>query len=37
VLSAPKDEQSALADVVKRSTRFGTKIAVEGDEAVFSA
>ena len=37
VLSAPKDEQTALAEIVKRSTRFGTKIAVVGDEAVFGA
>ena len=37
VLSAPKDEPAALADIVKRSARFGTKIAIEGDEAVFSA
>ena len=37
VLIAPKDEPVALADIVKRSTRFGTKISNEGDEAVFSA
>jgi poly-gamma-glutamate synthesis protein (capsule biosynthesis protein) len=37
VLCALKDEQAALADIVKRSTRFGTKIAPEGDEAVFGA
>ena len=37
VLSAPRDEQAALADIVNRSKRFGAKIAVEGDEAVFSA
>ncbi|HET9405575.1 MAG TPA: CapA family protein, partial [Burkholderiales bacterium] len=37
VLCAPKDEPEALADIVKRSARFGTKIAMEGDEAVFSA
>ncbi|HEU0290427.1 MAG TPA: CapA family protein [Burkholderiales bacterium] len=37
VLSAPGDEQAALADIVNRSKRFGAKIAVEGDEAVFSA
>ena len=37
VLNAPKDEQDALADIVKRSSRFGSKIAAEGDEAVVTA
>jgi poly-gamma-glutamate synthesis protein (capsule biosynthesis protein) len=37
VLSAPKDEPAALADIVKRSASFGTKIVVEGDEAVCRA
>ena len=37
VLCAPHDEQAALSDIVKRSERLGTKIAVEGGEAVFSA
>jgi len=37
VLCALKDEQATLADISKRSARFGTKIAAEGDEAVFSA
>lgn len=37
VLIAPKDEPETLAEIVKRSDRFGTKIAAEGDEAVFSA
>ena len=37
VLCAMKDEQAALAGIVKRSERFGTKIVAEGDEAVFSA
>ena len=37
VLIAPKDEPAALADITKRSARFGTKFALEGDEAVFSA
>jgi poly-gamma-glutamate capsule biosynthesis protein CapA/YwtB (metallophosphatase superfamily) len=37
VLCAPKDEQAALTDIVKRSNRFGTKIATVGDEAVFTA
>jgi poly-gamma-glutamate capsule biosynthesis protein CapA/YwtB (metallophosphatase superfamily) len=37
VLCAPKDEPAALADIIKRSNRFGTKIATEGDEAVFTA
>jgi poly-gamma-glutamate synthesis protein (capsule biosynthesis protein) len=37
VLIAPKDEPAALAEIVKRSSRFGTTIAMEGDEAVFSA
>jgi poly-gamma-glutamate synthesis protein (capsule biosynthesis protein) len=37
VLRAPKDEPAALADIVKRSTRFGSKIVAEGDEAVVSA
>jgi poly-gamma-glutamate synthesis protein (capsule biosynthesis protein) len=37
VLIAPKDEPETLAEIAKRSDRFGTKIAAEGDEAVFSA
>ncbi|HKU69201.1 MAG TPA: CapA family protein [Burkholderiales bacterium] len=37
VLIAPKDEPETLAEIAKRSERFGTKIAAEGDEAVFSA
>lgn len=37
VLCAPKDEQAALAEIVKRSARFDTKITTEGDEAVFGA
>ena len=37
VLSAPRDEQAALADIVNRSKRFGAKIEVEGDEAIFGA
>ncbi len=37
VLIAPKDEPATLAEIVKRSSRFGTKIVIEGDEAVFSA
>jgi poly-gamma-glutamate synthesis protein (capsule biosynthesis protein) len=37
VLNAPKDEQDALSDIVKRSSCFGSKIAAEGDEAVVTA
>lgn len=37
VLCAPKDEPAALADIVKRSARFGTKITTEGDDAVFKS
>ncbi|MBF8293059.1 MAG: bacterial capsule synthesis cap family protein [Steroidobacteraceae bacterium] len=37
VLCALKDEQATLADIRKRSTRFGTKIAADGEEVVFSA
>jgi poly-gamma-glutamate capsule biosynthesis protein CapA/YwtB (metallophosphatase superfamily) len=37
VLNAPKDEQVALANIVKRSSPFGTKIATDGDEAVVTA
>ena len=37
VLCALKDEQATLADISKRSVRFGTKIAADGDEVVFSA
>lgn len=37
VLNAPKDEQVALANIVKRSSPFGTKIVTEGDEAVVTA
>jgi poly-gamma-glutamate synthesis protein (capsule biosynthesis protein) len=37
VLIAPKDEAETLAEIAKRSDRFGTKIRTEGDEAVFSA
>ena len=37
VLIAPKDEPDTLAEIAKRSSHFGTKIAAEGDEAVFSA
>jgi poly-gamma-glutamate synthesis protein (capsule biosynthesis protein) len=35
VLIPPKDEPEALAEIVKRSTPFGTKIAIEGEDAVF--
>lgn len=37
VLRAPADEAAALAEIAERSSRFGTRIAVEGDEAVCSA
>jgi poly-gamma-glutamate capsule biosynthesis protein CapA/YwtB (metallophosphatase superfamily) len=37
VLNAPKDEKEALADIVKRSSPYGTKITTEGDEAVVTA
>lgn len=37
VLRAPKDERAALADISERSSRFGTQIAVEGDEAICGA
>ena len=36
VLIAPKDEPATLAEISKRGSRFGTKIEIEGDEAVFS-
>ena len=34
VLCAMKDEQETLARITERSARFGTRIGVEGDEAV---
>jgi len=37
VLCPMKDEQETLAEISKRSARFGTKIAADGDEAVLSA
>ena len=37
LLSAPRDERAALADITERSARFGTRITVEGEEAVCSA
>jgi len=37
VLRPPADESAALADIAERSSRFGTRISVDGDEAVCSA
>jgi poly-gamma-glutamate synthesis protein (capsule biosynthesis protein) len=37
VLCPMQDEQETLAEVRKRSERFGTRITADGDEAVFSA
>lgn len=37
VLCAPQNEAATLAEIGKRSARFGTRIAVDGDEGVFSA
>lgn len=34
VLIAPRDEQDTLADITKRGSRLGAKIALDGDEAV---
>ena len=34
LLRAPGEEQEALRDLTERSARFGTRISVEGDEAV---
>jgi poly-gamma-glutamate synthesis protein (capsule biosynthesis protein) len=34
VLRAPGEEPEALRDLTERSTRFGTRITVEGEEAV---
>ena len=37
LLRAPGDEPEALRDLTERSARFGTRIAVEGDEAICCA
>ena len=37
VLIAPRDERDSLADITKRGSRFGAKIALDGDEAVIGA
>jgi poly-gamma-glutamate synthesis protein (capsule biosynthesis protein) len=37
VLRPPVDETAALADITERSSRLGTRISVDGDEAVCSA
>lgn len=37
LLRAPREERAALADITERSARFGTRIDIEGDEAVCSA
>jgi poly-gamma-glutamate capsule biosynthesis protein CapA/YwtB (metallophosphatase superfamily) len=37
VLHPPPDETAALADITERSSRLGTRISVDGDEAVCSA
>lgn len=37
LLRAPREERPALADITEGSARFGTRIVVEGDEAVCSA
>ena len=37
VLRSPGDEAAALADIVERSSRFGTRVRADGDEAVCSA
>jgi len=34
LLRSPDEEPAALRDLVERSARFGTRISVEGDEAV---
>jgi poly-gamma-glutamate capsule biosynthesis protein CapA/YwtB (metallophosphatase superfamily) len=37
LLRAPGEERAALADLTERSSRFGTRVAVERDEAILSA
>lgn len=37
VLCTLQDEEATLADISKRSARFGTRIAADGDEVVLSA
>jgi poly-gamma-glutamate synthesis protein (capsule biosynthesis protein) len=37
VLRAPAEEAAALAEITERSARLGTRIAVDGDEALCSA
>ena len=37
VLHRPADEAAALADIAERSSRLGTRVSVDGDEAVCSA
>ena len=37
VLIAPRDEPDTLAEITRRGTRFGAKISLDGDEAVFTA
>jgi poly-gamma-glutamate synthesis protein (capsule biosynthesis protein) len=37
ILTTAVDEHTALADMIERSAVFGTKITIEGDDAVCSA